>query len=123
LLDDIAQSIATTGAQLRIEGHTAAGRKAPSPFPSNWEFTSARAGAITRHLIDKHRISAARIGIAGFADQRPVTADNSEAGRSQNDRIEIIVLHPTVSPEDTSSQTHGNALRGLLDQLPPLEEK
>jgi flagellar motor protein MotB len=123
LLDKIAKSIATSGAQIRVEGHSATGTKTPSSFASNWEFTSARAGAITRHLIKKHRIAAARIGIAGFSDLRPVAPNDSKAGRNQNNRIELVILHPTSSPEDASSQTHDSALQGLLDRLAPLEEK
>ena len=38
------------------------------------------------------------MGVAGYADQRPVAPNSNEAGKSQNRRVEILILPGPKTP-------------------------
>lgn len=73
-----------------IEGHTddvpAGGR-----WISNWELSAARASAVTRWMADVGRLPPRRLAAVGMADTRPVAANDTDAGRSENRRVEVVV--------------------------------
>lgn len=73
---------------LRIDGHTDKRPIATAQFPSNWELSTARAGAVAKYLISRG-LPADRMVIAGYAEFRPLDpADNDEA-YIKNRRIEF----------------------------------
>jgi chemotaxis protein MotB len=73
---------------LRIDGHTDRRPIATAQFPSNWELSTARAGAVAKYLISRG-LPADRMVIAGYAEFRPLDpADNDEA-YTKNRRIEF----------------------------------
>ncbi len=75
-----------------VAGHTdnvPLGRR--SRYESNWELSAARGVAVVRYLAE-HGMSPERLAAAGYADTQPVASNDSEEGRAQNRRIEIIVL-------------------------------
>ena len=77
-----------------VEGHTdnvplaAALRK---QFPSNWELSTARAAAVVRFLQQAGGIQPQRLAARGYSFYRSVAPNNTEQGRRQNRRIEIIL--------------------------------
>ena len=81
-----------------VEGHTdnvplsAALR---NRFPSNWELSTARAAAVARFFQEEGGIMAQRLSARGYSFYRPVASNETEAGRHQNRRIEII-LSPII---------------------------
>jgi len=80
-----------------VEGHTddvQIGKSLQSRFPSNWELSTARAAAVVRFLQDKAAIEPERLTASGFGSYQPVTSNETEQGRSQNRRIEIILAPP-----------------------------
>ena len=77
-----------------VEGHTddvQIGKSLRSRFPSNWELSTARAAAVVRFLQDKAAIEPERLTASGFGSYQPVASNETEQGRSQNRRIEIIL--------------------------------
>jgi chemotaxis protein MotB len=60
-------------------------------FPSNWELSTARAAAVVRFLQEKGGLRPERFEASGFSFYRPVASNNTEEGRRQNRRIEIIL--------------------------------
>lgn len=75
-----------------VAGHTdnvPVGRR--SRFSSNWELSAARGVAVVRFLAE-HGMSPERLAAAGYAETQPVSSNDSDEGRAQNRRIEIIVL-------------------------------
>ncbi len=77
-----------------VEGHTdniplSAGLK--KRFPSNWELSTARAAAVIRFFQEQGEIEPQRLSACGYSFYRPVASNDSEAGRHQNRRIEIIL--------------------------------
>ena len=83
---------------LRIEGHTDNVPIHTAQFASNWELSTARSTAITRLLLERGPINPANLSAAGYAEFHPVASNATEDGRTQNRRVDIILLrHPAAS--------------------------
>ena len=78
-----------------VEGHTDDMKIGPAlqqRFPTNWELSTARATAVVRFLQEKGSIAPERLTASGFSFYKPVAANDTEEGRRQNRRIEIIMV-------------------------------
>jgi chemotaxis protein MotB len=79
-----------------IAGHT---DNVPLPahgrFKDNWELSTARALTVARSLV-KEGVTQQSLGAAGYAEFDPVATNESEEGRQENRRIEIVVV-PNIS--------------------------
>jgi chemotaxis protein MotB len=75
----------------QVAGHTDNVPIHTSRFPSNWELSTGRALVVAAFLRDRG-VPAARLSVAGFADTQPVADNDTDAGRAQNRRIEIVLL-------------------------------
>jgi outer membrane protein OmpA-like peptidoglycan-associated protein len=72
--------------RLRIEGHTDnVGKPA-----YNLELSKKRAEAVKQYLADKFQIDAARLTTNGFGDTKPIAKNDTEQGRAQNRRVELV---------------------------------
>jgi chemotaxis protein MotB len=120
LLGQIAAALATSDAELRIEGHTDDRRPASTRYASNWELSAARAGTVARHLMAEHRIGASRIGIAGFGSERPAAQNDTPEGRALNRRVDIVVFATSAEDRLLAPEESREALRKILDQLEPV---
>jgi chemotaxis protein MotB len=81
--------------QIRIEGHTdnvPIGGKLQQKFPTNWELSTARATNVVRYFIEKGGVNRENFEAVGYADTRPVAANETDAGRTENRRIEIVLF-------------------------------
>ena len=89
--------------RVEVQGHTdsvpIAGALAQR-FPTNWELSAARATNVVRFLQDEARLDPRLLSASGYAEYRPRASNDSEAGRRQNRRIEILLLPllPAESP-------------------------
>lgn len=89
-----------TDKQIRIEGHTdnvPIGVKIRDKFPTNWELSTARATTVVRFFIDRGGVSRESLEAVGFADTRPMASNDTEAGRTENRRIEIVLYPKDLS--------------------------
>ena len=77
---------------LRVEGHTDNVPIHTAQFASNWELSTARSTAIARILLDRGTINPANLSAAGYAEFHPVASNITEEGRTQNRRVDIILL-------------------------------
>ena len=75
-----------------IEGHTDDVPINTAEFKSNWELSTRRATEVVRHLIEKYGFQPSRISASGYAEYRPVAANDTQQNRALNRRIEIILL-------------------------------
>lgn len=62
----------------------------------NWYLSANRAIAVAAELRTEH-VSAARLGVAGYADERPVASNSTEQGKAMNRRVEIMLLPTTAA--------------------------
>jgi chemotaxis protein MotB len=76
---------------LAVEGHTD-DRPVRGSFGSNWELSTARATSVLRYLLDAHHFPGERLSAAGYADQRPIVPNDSDAHRAENRRVELVVM-------------------------------
>jgi len=81
--------------QFLVAGHTDDQRIHTARFPSNWELSTARAVDVTRFLIEKG-MKPQTLGAVGYGEFDPLDANDTEAHRAQNRRIEIQ-LQPNLS--------------------------
>jgi len=89
-----------TDKQIRIEGHTdnvPIGVKLRGRFPTNWELSTGRATSVVRYLIEEGGVDRANLLAVGYADTRPLAANDTEEGRTANRRIEIALYPKDLS--------------------------
>ena len=80
-----------------IDGHTdniALTAYLMKRFPSNWELSTARASAVAHFFQEEGGIEPRRLSARGYSFYRPVAPNDSEEGRRQNRRIEIVLGPP-----------------------------
>ena len=94
-LRQIALSLGRTPYDLRIEGHTDNIPIHTAEFDSNWELSAARATHIARIFIDLKAIPPERISAAGYSEYHPAAGNNTAEGRSENRRVDLVVLPRT----------------------------
>ncbi len=80
--------LTSMGGVISVEGHTDDVPISTPRFPSNWELSAARAGAVTRLLQDQG-VAPARLRAIGYADTKPVATP--PAGRAANRRVTLVV--------------------------------
>jgi chemotaxis protein MotB len=73
-----------------VEGHTDSLPISTAKYESNWELSSARAGAVVRFFADKG-IEAHRMAAIGRADNFPLVIGNDAAANAANRRVTILV--------------------------------
>ncbi|MFM0074740.1 OmpA family protein [Paraburkholderia sediminicola] len=73
-----------------VEGHTDSVPISTAKYESNWELSSARAGAVVRFFADKG-IEAHRMAAIGRADNFPLIIGEDAAARAANRRVTILV--------------------------------
>jgi chemotaxis protein MotB len=91
-LEAIAATVRDLPNGIRIEGHTDPVPIRSSHFRSNWELSAARAAEVLALFAERGGIAEARLSVAGYGSQRPLTENDTEAGRAQNRRVDIVVI-------------------------------
>jgi chemotaxis protein MotB len=75
--------------RLAIEGHSDDRPMQSARFPSNWELSSARAGAVLRYLLEQG-LDTSLVYVAGYAHTRPIADNTDPDGRAKNRRVEFV---------------------------------
>ena len=93
LLDSVGDSLAGASGLIQIEGHTDnVAMSFGNRYRNNWDLSSARAASVADYLQDGGSIAPGSMVIKGFADTRPIASNETATGRSENRRIEVVVL-------------------------------
>ena len=109
-----------------VEGHTdniPIGRELSARFPTNWEFSTARATAVVRYLQELGGVDPRRLSAVGYSQYRPIETNSTEAERAKNRRIEIILSQvpqtpvlpetiPRIMGENAGAVLRSSTLRG-----------
>lgn len=118
VLDRISQQLVVLPNHITVEGHT---DDVPisGTFPSNWELSTARASSVLRSLIARHGLDPAHGTASGFADQKPVSRNDTAKGRAKNRRVEIVieaaVSDPSVDSPDALAAVQAAAVAAAND--------
>ncbi|TCG03539.1 motility protein B [Paraburkholderia steynii] len=75
-----------------VEGHTDSLPISNARYASNWELSSARAGAVVRLFVDKG-IAPRRLAAVGRANNYPLVIGNDASARAMNRRVTILVQY------------------------------
>lgn len=130
----ILNSPAASGYELLVAGHT---DNSPVSNPAtiqrghknNWYLSAHRAISVGDELVAQH-VGAQRLGVVGYADQRPIASNANDAGKAQNRRVEVVIL-PTqvrsgaVTPAPAvAPKLEGNKDAGaVIAPKPPVNNK
>lgn len=104
-LMQVADKIKNLPFSVVVEGYTDSLPIETPQYPSNWELSAARAASVGR-VLNGYGIPTDRITVTGYGDQYPVTDNETEQGRSQNRRVNIVIaknrkvdrlFHPELS--------------------------
>ena len=105
ILSRIADLVQGTDHRVMIEGHTDDVPIATARYPSNWELSTARAISGMRYLVE-HGVDAGRVGVAGYADQRPIEPNEGPEQRASNRRVEFVFIRQVdEEPEEIEEIT------------------
>ncbi|ABO50952.1 OmpA/MotB domain protein [Desulforamulus reducens MI-1] len=102
IVDKVGAILSQTPNYIRVEGHTDNLPIQTNKFPSNWELSLARSASVVHRLINFSHIPPDRLSATGYGEYRPRRANDSDANRQQNRRVDIIVLrtkYQEVEPE------------------------
>lgn len=92
-LDKLSSLFTKLDTTISIQGHTDNLPIQPgSAFQDNWGLSSGRALSVLRYFVDTRKLPEKIFEIAGYADTRPVAANDTEANRQKNRRVEILVV-------------------------------
>jgi chemotaxis protein MotB len=73
-----------------VEGHTDSQPIGGHRYPSNWELSGARAGAVVRDF-QANGVLPRRMSVAGYANQEPIATNSTPEGRAKNRRVEVVL--------------------------------
>ena len=91
-LDELAQVLKTVGdREFLVAGHTDNIPIKTRKFKNNWELSTQRAVVVVDYMIE-HGFPSGQLGAAGYGEVDPVASNDTEDGRAQNRRIEIILM-------------------------------
>lgn len=90
VLANVARILAGNDFPITVEGHTDNVPISNYEFPSNWELSVVRASSVVRLFIE-NGVEPRLLTATGYADQRPVADNASQAGRQRNRRVAIAI--------------------------------
>jgi outer membrane protein OmpA-like peptidoglycan-associated protein len=76
------------GAKVRLEGHT----DSIATEEYNQRLSERRADAVRDYLVKEGACAAANTTTVGYGESRPVASNDTEEGRAQNRRVEVLIL-------------------------------
>lgn len=80
-----------------VEGYTDDVPITSPQYPSNWDLSAARAAIVGRFL-NSFGVAAERITVTGYGEQYPVMDNTTEWGRSQNRRVNVLIVKDRTNP-------------------------
>jgi chemotaxis protein MotB len=100
LLLEIGSVLSGIGNHVLVEGHTDDIPIHTARFASNWELSTTRATNVIAFLLDRASVSPEHVAAAGYAEHHPKVANSSDANRTRNRRVDLIILNPTSGGAD-----------------------
>lgn len=91
VLKRLAKALSKHRGRVKITGHTCSLPVRNERYQSNWELSADRARNIAFRLIDYGGVRATNCSFMGLADTSPVAANDTEAHRQLNRRVEITL--------------------------------
>ncbi|HBP63682.1 MAG TPA: flagellar motor protein [Desulfosporosinus sp.] len=106
ILEKVSTVLAAAPNQIKVEGHTDNIPINTAKFPSNWELSVLRSINVV-HILQHDGITPDRLSAAGYGEFRPVSSNDTEAGRGKNRRIDLLILRTKYDLTEPSNQAPG----------------
>lgn len=103
-LNSIAKILSSIDNYVRVEGHTDNLPINTKEFHSNWQLSSLRAANVVEYLVVNAGLSPNRLSSVGYGEYRPSAKNDSEAGRSKNRRVDIVILNSKFNTSENKTQ-------------------
>ena len=122
IIDDIAMTLIDHNNVIRVEGFTDDVPINTVQFESNWELSTARAAAVVKQLVNRG-IEPERLAAIGYGEFQPAQSNLTEAGRSKNRRIVLMVstrnrLRPDAAQVDDLHIAPTPIIESAADDVP-----
>ena len=116
-LNRIRDALIEINGTISIEGHTDDVPLSGGRYESNWGLSAGRALSVTHQLIRDGGLNDDRMMVAGFADTRPFTLNDTGEGRAMNRRVEIVIRQDLEDSGDLDLEALREANPDVLDVL------
>jgi chemotaxis protein MotB len=126
VLDKLVEVLASVSGRISVEGHTDDIPIKTKEFPSNWDLSVKRALTVAEGLLETGNLDYRRFSVSGFADTKPLVANEDSESRAKNRRVEIVLREKTndmlreeiEKDEDAVRAGDTNVLRKMLELQP-----
>ena len=97
MVSQIAAVLRDVNNKVALVGHADAIPIHNQRFKSNWELSAARSLSLLALLASNYGIEESRLSIQSYGSYSPKSSNDTEAGRAENRRVEILILNETSS--------------------------
>jgi len=122
IIERLGEVLAPYPNPVRVEGHTDNKPIKTVVFYSNWELSAARAGSVVR-VLSTHGVSADRLAVIGYGEQRPIKTNDTPEGRNSNRRVVVVILSTDLTrqvPATDAQPAQGQPAAGEPPQEQPM---
>jgi chemotaxis protein MotB len=92
IVSQIAEVLASVPNKVALVGHADSIPIHNQRFHSNWELSAARSVNLLEVLSSRYGISESRLSVQSYGSNDPKDSNDTEAGRAENRRVEILLL-------------------------------
>lgn len=96
MVSQIAAVLRDVNNKVALVGHADAIPIHNQRFKSNWELSAARSLSLLALLASNYGIEESRLSIQSYGSYSPKSSNDTEAGRAENRRVEILILNEPV---------------------------
>jgi len=96
MLSQIAQVLGSVPNKVALVGHADSIPIHNKRFQNNWELSAARSLSLLQILSTRYGIAESRLSVQSYGSYNPKDSNDTEAGRAENRRVEILLLDESV---------------------------
>ena len=97
MVSQIAAVLRDVNNKVALVGHADAIPIHNQRFKSNWELSAARSLSLLALLASDYGIEESRLSIQSYGSYSPKSSNDTDAGRAENRRVEILILNEQVA--------------------------
>jgi len=97
ILAQIAEVLSGIPNKVALVGHADSRPIHTNRFHSNWELSAARSLSLLTLLTNQYGIPESRLSLQSYGSNSPKTSNDTEEGRAENRRVEILILDDTMA--------------------------